>query len=163
VAAAFDAISPVCNAMVVVVGHEAEAVIAALGDREFGAVAVDPFAEMILSVKAGLAIARGMDESAQVWLHPADHPLVSRETLDLISRAADENPGRAVMPIYGEAGGHPVVIAAELVIPIVSYEGVGGLRQFWLDHADKCVRLPVDDAGVVFDIDAPSDYDASAI
>jgi molybdenum cofactor cytidylyltransferase len=161
VAAAFDAIAYVCDAMVVVVGHEADAVIAALGERDFGAVAVDGGAEMIASVKAGLAVARGIDPDANVLLHPADHPKVRRETLDLLIQTAADYPGRAVMPTFGGAGGHPVLIAAELNIPIVSYEGSGGLRQFWIDHADQCIRVPVDDSGIVLDLDTQSDYDRS--
>jgi molybdenum cofactor cytidylyltransferase len=161
VAAAFDAIAYVCDAMVVVVGHEADAVIAALGERDFGAVAVDGGAEMIASVKAGLAVARGIDPDAIVLLHPADHPKVRRETLDLLIQIAADYPGRAVMPTFGEAGGHPVLIAAELIIPIVSYEGSGGLRQFWIDYADQCIRVSVDDSGIVLDLDTQFDYDRS--
>jgi molybdenum cofactor cytidylyltransferase len=163
VAAAFDAIACVCDEMVVVVGHEANAVIAAVGDRNFGAIAVDGGAEMIASVKAGLAVARGIDPEANVLLHPADHPEVRRETLDLLIQIAGEQPGRAVMPTFGGAGGHPVLIAAELAVGIVSYEGPGGLRQFWIDHADQCVRQEIDDPGVVFDLDTPADYQGRTI
>lgn len=159
VAAAFDAIAGVCDELVVVVGHQADSVLAALADREFGTVAVNPGEEMIASVKAGLAVARGIDPTAEVLLHPADHPEVRRETLDVLISTAAAHPTRAVMPEYQGQGGHPVLIAAELVISIVLYDGTGGLRQFWLDHADKCVRLPVNDPGVVFDIDTPTDYD----
>jgi molybdenum cofactor cytidylyltransferase len=163
VAAAFDAIACVCDEMVVVVGNEADAAIAALGEREFGAVAVDGGGEMIASVKAGLAVARGVDPTADVMLHPADHPEVRRETLDLLIQVAAEQPGRAVMPTFGGAGGHPVLIAAELAVDIVSYEGQGGLRQFWIDHADRCIRQEIDDPGVVFDLDTPNDYQGRTI
>jgi molybdenum cofactor cytidylyltransferase len=161
VAAAFDAILPACDAMVVVVGHEADAVIGALGDREFGTVAVEPGAEMIESVKAGLSIARAISPKARIILHPADHPHLRPDTLRALTRTAARHRGCAVMPTFGNQGGHPVIVAAELVIPIVCCEGEGGLRQFWLDNAAKCVRLPVDDPGVVFDIDTPSDYGVS--
>jgi molybdenum cofactor cytidylyltransferase len=163
VAAAFDAIACVCDEMLVVVGHDADAVIAALGEREFGVVAVDPFAQMFASVKAGLAVARGIDLTTNVLLYPADHPEVLRETLDLLVQIAAEQPGRAVMPTFGGAGGHPVLIAAELAVDIVSYEGPGGLRQFWIDHAQRCVRQEVDDRGVVFDLDTPADYQGRTI
>jgi molybdenum cofactor cytidylyltransferase len=163
VAVAFDAIASACGEMVVVVGNEADAVIGALGDRSFGAVAVDSCAEMIASVKAGLAVARGIDPTADVLLHPADHPEVRRETLDLLIHIAAEQSGRAVMPTFGGAGGHPVLIAAGLAVDIVSYEGSGGLRQFWIDHADRCIRQELDDSGVVFDLDTPADYQGRTI
>src|SRR5690554_3115419 len=71
VAAAFDAIAPACCAMVVVVGHEADAVLAALGERTFQSARVESGAEMLVSVKAGLLAARAIHPTADVLLHPA--------------------------------------------------------------------------------------------
>jgi molybdenum cofactor cytidylyltransferase len=162
VAAAFDAIAPACCAMVVVIGHEAEGVVAVLGERAFEAVRVDPAAEMLTSVKAGLAAACSMHPTADVLLHLADHPAVKRDTLECLIRTSAEQPNRAVMPEFDGRGGHPVVIPAGLVSSILDFQAAGGLRQFWLDHAERCVRLPVDDPGVVLDIDTPSDYESRA-
>jgi molybdenum cofactor cytidylyltransferase len=162
VAAAFDSIAPACCAMVVVIGHEAEGVVAALGERAFEAVRVDPNAEMLASVKAGLAAARSMHPTADVLLHLADHPEVKRDTLEILVRTSAEQPNRAVVPEFDGRGGHPVVIPAGLVSSILDFQAAGGLRQFWLDHAERCVRLPVDDPGVVLDVDTPSDYESRA-
>ncbi len=160
VAAAFDAIAPACCAMVVVVGHEADLVLGALGERAFQSVRVSADAEMIASVKAGLSAAVAIHPTADVLLQPADHPEVRRETIELLLRTSAEQAGRAVMPEHEGRGGHPVVIPAELVYSILDFAGAGGLRQFWLDHPDDCVRLPVDDPGVILDLDVPSDYGA---
>ncbi|MEX2093532.1 MAG: NTP transferase domain-containing protein, partial [Pirellulales bacterium] len=100
VATAFDAIAPACCAMVVVVGHEADGVLAALSGRTFQSVYVDPDAEMLSSVKAGLAAARAIHPTADILLHPADHPEVRRETIELLIRASAEQSNRAVMPEY---------------------------------------------------------------
>jgi CTP:molybdopterin cytidylyltransferase MocA len=161
VAAAFDAIAPACCAMVVVVGHEADGVLTALGERMFQSVRVDPDAEMLSSVKVGLAAARAIHPTADILLHPADHPEVSRDTVESLVRTSAEQPDRAVMPEYEGQGGHPVVIPAEMVSSILDFADGGGLRQFWLNHADRCVRLSVDDRGVILDLDVPSDYRAS--
>ena len=59
------------------------------------------------------------------------------------------------------AGFYPVSTAMDPVT--TAYEGPGGLRQFWIDHADRCVRRKVDDPGVVFDLDTPGDYEAHTI
>jgi len=162
VAAAFDAIAPACCAMVVVIGHEAEGVLAALAERTFELVRVDPAAEMLNSVKAGLAAARSIHPIADVLLHLADHPEVKRETIESLVRASSEQPDRAVMPESNGQGGHPVVIPAGLVSSILDFTDAGGLRQFWLDHTNLCVRLPVDDPGIALDVDTPSDYQSPA-
>jgi CTP:molybdopterin cytidylyltransferase MocA len=158
VAAAFDAIAPACDAMVVAVGYEAKEVVALLGGRQFRAVAVDSGAEMIASVQAGLRAAHEIDVAAGVLLQPADQPLVHRDTLKALISAAAEQPKRAVLPEYQGRGGHPVLIPAPLIPEIVSFNGPGGLRQFWIDNPDFCLRLAVGDAGVVFDLDTPVDY-----
>jgi molybdenum cofactor cytidylyltransferase len=158
VSAAFDAVAPSCCAMIVVLGHEAEQVRAALGDRKFVAVHVDSNAEMIHSVKAGLKAAQSLHATADVLLHPADHPEVGRETLERLLQELAGQSGRAVMPEFEGQGGHPVIIPAALVPGILDAGAEGGLRQFWLDHPDRCTRLAVDDRGVVLDLDVPDDY-----
>lgn len=161
VAAAFDAIARVCDEMVVVVGHQAEEVIATLSDRKFQSIdSGNGTAEMMESVRGGLGFPFLRDPSiAQFLLQPADHPQVRLDTLESLLVKAKESPQCAVMPQYRGRGGHPVLIPRSVAKKILDDQGHGGLRQFWLDHPELCVRLPVDDPGVVFDIDTQSDYD----
>jgi molybdenum cofactor cytidylyltransferase len=163
VAAAFDAIARVCDSMVVVVGHESKAVIDALSDRKFESVeAGNGQAEMMSSVRSGFGLPYLRDATiSQFLLHPADHPSVRLDTLQALIRQAENAPHCAVMPQYRGKGGHPALIPRNVVDAILSTQGQGGLRQFWVDRPELCVRLPVDDPGVVFDIDTQSDYDFS--
>ncbi len=160
VAAAFDAIAPACQTMIVVLGHEAEAVAAALAPRRFEAVPADADAPMYESIRAGLGAARRLDARASALLHPADHPQVDPATLRTVIDTAARNPGRAIMPVYGGAGGHPVLIPADLIDHLLAFAGEGGLRRYWQDHPDDCIRLAVDDPFVVRDLDTPDDWDA---
>lgn len=161
VAAAFDAVARVCDAMVVVAGHYGDEVVEALGQRPFHRTAGDFGTELFASVRRGLLAAEQLDASAAILLHPADHPLVRRDTLERLILAGTEVPDCACMPTYRGRGGHPVLIPAALVLEILSYGGAGGLRQFWAEHPERCLRIATDDAGVVFDIDTPLDYDLS--
>src|SRR5690348_8785195 len=61
VAAAYDAIRPICDEMVVVLGHMVEEVAAALADRSFHRAESDPDAPMYESIRAGLRVAMGLD------------------------------------------------------------------------------------------------------
>jgi molybdenum cofactor cytidylyltransferase len=164
VAAAFDAIARVCDEMFVVLGHEHQAVMAALAGRKFRYYAFGEPGDMFRSVRIGLAVApidcnEPVESPVQLLLHLADHPLVRRDTLDALCAAADNHPLHAVMPQFRGHGGHPVLIPPNVAQLICGYDGEGGLRQFWLDHPELCQRLPVDDAGVVVDIDTQADYD----
>lgn len=160
VAAAFDLLAPYCNERVVVVtGHEAAAVAAALAPRRFVQAASDPEADMFHSVKIGLERARhAFPTTTACWIHLADHPFVRPDTARELFRAFDEAGDRAVMPEHLGRGGHPAIIPARVVDEILAWDGDGGLRAFWLAHANRCRRLPSNDPGTVRDIDTPEDY-----
>ncbi len=157
IAAAYDAIQPICDAMVVVLGHEPEAVAAALGDRPFHRTLSDPDDPMFESIRAGLKGARRVDPKAAVVLQPGDHPEVAVSTIRMLSDWSLKRPVRAIIPQFGDRGGHPVIIPADLVAQLTQTECPDGLGQFWLDHPNLCERIPVDDPAIVRDIDTPAD------
>jgi molybdenum cofactor cytidylyltransferase len=156
VAAAFDAIVGVCTRMIVVVGHEADAVRSALAPRSFVDVQSDPDADMIESVRAGLRAAA--DDTVPVLLHPGDHPEVAPATLETILAAHRREPECVIMPEHEGRGGHPVLIPFVHIPAILTDDGPGGLREHWRRHPDLCRRVPVDDAGVIHAVNRPEDY-----
>ncbi len=161
VAAAFDLIAPTCDAgMVVVTGHDAARIIAALAPRRCIEAASDPDADMFHSVRVGLSRARREFPDARAyWLHLADHPLVRQGTVAMLLRAFHDAGGTlAVMPEHGGRGGHPVLIPAPVVDDILAWKGEGGLRAFWLVHPERCRRIATDDAGATRDIDTLEQY-----
>jgi molybdenum cofactor cytidylyltransferase len=157
VAAAFDAIRPICDEMVVVVGHEADAVAAALCGRQFETACGDPDAPMFESIRAGIGAARGIDPAAMVVLQPGDHPQVAASTLDALTNASHQRPVHAIIPQYGSSGGHPVLIPPEVAAIVLQAECPAGLGEFWIEHPELCHRVPVDDRGVVRDVDTLGD------
>lgn len=156
VAAAFDAIAPHVREMLVVLGHDADAIQHALGERTFTAVHSSPDAPMYESIRSGLTTAH----THNVLLHLADHPGIVAETIHALIDAARKYPGQAIIPTHNGKGGHPVLIPATIATRLIEYPGDGGLRQYWLDHPDQCRRVPVDDPGCIRDIDTLADYNA---
>ena len=159
IAASFDAVDAHVQHMIVVLGHDADAVRHALGERVFTVAHCDADAPMYESIRAGVAAARDLHPSADVLVHPADHPAVRAGTIRTLIDAAGRYTGRAILPQHGDKGGHPVLVPANLTPRLIDHHGEGGLRQYWHDFPDLCHRLPVDDPGCVRDIDTPSDYD----
>ena len=155
VVAAYDAVESVCQEMVVVLGHDATAVAAALVGRPFHQVLSDPDAPMFASIRAGLTAALQFDSGATVVLQPGDHPHVAAATLKALIAAAAKRRDVAVMPEFDGRGGHPVIIPPSVARLVLQADCPGGLRQFWIDHPGLCFRLAVKDAGVVRDIDTP--------
>lgn len=157
ICAAYDVIRPICDEMIVVLGHEAAAVAAALGARSFHRAASDPDQPMFDSVRAGLIAAQQLDPIAWIVLHPADHPEVAPATLATLVNWSLKRPVQAVIPEYASSGGHPVLIPPNVARLILESECPAGLGQFWLDHPELCRRIPVDDPSILRDIDTPAD------
>jgi molybdenum cofactor cytidylyltransferase len=168
VSAAFETIAHACDAMIVVLGHRADEVAEAFGDLKFEIVTSDPDAPMFDSIKAGLQAALDPSRTRAplrrsgrrsgnpaILLQLGDHPALERTTLGKLLTIAAENPGKAVMPTFKDNGGHPVVIPASVAEKILTSPYPGGLRQFWLDHPDLCLRVPVNDPGVTLNINVP--------
>jgi len=157
VCAAYDAVRPICDEMVVVLGHEADAVAAALAPRDFHRAVSSPDRPMFESIRAGLRAAHSIDAEAIVVLHPADHPEVTCATLATLADWSLKRPAQAVIPEYESRGGHPVLIPPPVAGAILAADCPAGLGQFWHDHPDLCVRVPVDDPTILRDIDTPAD------
>ena len=157
VAAAYESIRSICDGMVVVMGHDADAVAAALGDRPFHQSESDPHVPMFESIRAGLRVALRIDAEAAIVLQPGDHPEVATSTLDVLTNCSLEHPDHTIIPEYDGRGGHPIIIPPHIAALLVNAECPAGLGQFWLDHPELCHRVPVDDPSVVRDIDTPAD------
>jgi molybdenum cofactor cytidylyltransferase len=157
VAAAYDAIRSICDEMVVVLGHDADAVATALGDRPFHRAESDPHAPMFESIRAGLLVAQRISAEAAVVMQPGDHPEVATSTLETLNNWSLKCPIQSIIPEYGDRGGHPIIIPPNIAALLVEAECPAGLGQFWIDHPDLCRRVPIDDPKVVRDIDTPAD------
>jgi molybdenum cofactor cytidylyltransferase len=157
VAAAYDAIKPICDDMVVVLGHEADAVAAALSGRLFHRATSDPDAPMFESIRAGLSAAKSLDEAAVVVLQPGDQPHVQRTTLDALVEASRRHDTKAVIPQFGREGGHPALIPPNIAQLLIEGDCPRGLGAYWLKQPELCIRVAVNDSAVVKDIDTPAD------
>jgi CTP:molybdopterin cytidylyltransferase MocA len=157
VAASYDAIHSICDDMVVVLGHIADSVVEALGDRAFHRAESDPDAPMFESIRAGIRTALFVNPSAAVVLQPCDHPEVAPSTLRKIIEEAFARPHQAIIPQFASRGGHPALIPSAICNQLIAAECQHGLGQFWLDHPELCHRVPIDDSTVIHDIDTPAD------
>jgi molybdenum cofactor cytidylyltransferase len=162
VAAAYDAVRPICDDMVVVLGHEAEAVAAALAGRPFHPAISDPDEPMFESIRAGLRAVRAIDRAATIVLQPGDQPEVGRSTLAVLLDWSLKRPVRSVIPQVGERGGHPVLIPAQIAAALIDAECPQGLGEYWTSHPELCIRVPVDDPTAILDVDTPEDLEAAS-
>ncbi len=158
IAATYDVVQSICDEMIIVLGHEADAVEDALSSRQIAIVSSDPEAPMFESIRAGLQQLWSSDQHAAALIQLGDHPAVTQTTMEALWEKFHNEQTKAVMPEYRGQGGHPVLIPAAIISELIKYSGEGGLRRFWKDHPQQCCRLPVDDAGVVMNLNTPEAY-----
>jgi molybdenum cofactor cytidylyltransferase len=109
---------------------------------------------MASSVALGFAALRDVEGA---WLWPVDHPRVAPTTLrGLISALMNHDAAR---PVYQGRGGHPPLIARSLFDRLAACADVEGGARSVLAAADT-IDVPVDDPGVVRDVDTPRDLEA---
>jgi len=160
----------------VVLGHQAEKLQRCL-ETAFPAVSASPLRivhnlrwEEGLSASLQCGINALLDSSEAACLRNilvllGDLPLVREDTLALLCeshhRACAGNPQHAAtIPTYLGKRGNPVVLS-RLIFPLLfTIKGDTGARSLLATLAENALFLPVDDQGILLDIDSPEDYAA---
>jgi CTP:molybdopterin cytidylyltransferase MocA len=94
------------------------------------------------------------------WLLvPADHPELSGEVVTALLEAARANPGRIVIPTHHGRPGHPTVFTWRHALEVDEIPRDAGFNWIVRRHAADVVELPVEDEGVLLDLDTPEDYE----
>ncbi len=103
-----------------------------------------------------------------LFVQPADCPLVRGETIGRLMRAArgagrgaarpEGAPPRALIPTAHGRRGHPPLLSAGLLPAVLKREPPGGLRTLLDDLGDEIGEVPVDDEGVLLDMDDAEGY-----
>jgi CTP:molybdopterin cytidylyltransferase MocA len=121
--------------------------------RRLGTRVVDnpaPERGMASSVALGFGALDGDDAITAAFLWPVDHPRVATATLATLVAAGEG------VPAHGERGGHPPLVPQRLFAALAACTVFpGGAR----DVMRQLARIPVDDAGVLADVDHPVDLE----
>lgn len=147
--------------VVVVLGHEADAVAATLIERGVAArfVVNDAYQTgQLSSVLRGLnAIDRPGVRAMLLTL--VDVPLVSPATIRAVIDRYKTTNAPIVRPVRGDEHGHPVLIARSLFPLLRSADPEAGAKPIVRDHVSAAGDVAVDDDGAFLDIDTPEAYE----
>ncbi|WP_193170498.1 NTP transferase domain-containing protein [Nisaea nitritireducens] len=141
--------------LVVVTGHEAEKVTAALSDLDAEFVHNPHYATgMSTSVRAGFASLPEGTDAALVCL--GDMPTITARMLDALIAAYDPVEGRAiVVPVHGGKRGNPILWDHRFFEEMQELEGDKGARGLLAEFADLVAEVDVPDNAIHLDIDTP--------
>jgi molybdenum cofactor cytidylyltransferase len=107
----------------------------------------------------GTSIAAGVRASAGAagWLIAlGDMPYIQPGTIARILNAVGGDSA-IVIPTFDRLRGHPVAFAGSFCSELMALQGDSGARSVVAAHGDRVILLPVDDAGVIADIDTADD------
>lgn len=111
---------------------------------------------MGMSIAAGVAARAG----AKGWLIAlADMPFIRPETIACVL-AALQNGSPIAAPAYQGQRGHPVGFSAAFGDALRALHSDAGARELLQRHAAEITLIACDDAGILADIDTPSDLPA---
>jgi molybdenum cofactor cytidylyltransferase len=111
---------------------------------------------MLSSVQAGFRALPSGDGA--VFVVPGDHPAVSAAVFAKLLEARAENGAGLVVPQFAGRGGHPLLVDLRFRADIEALDPAIGLRGLLDLHPGSVKRVPLEDAGIVLDIDTPDDY-----
>ena len=141
--------------VVVVTGYESDRVEAALRRDGPTFVRNPEYADgLSTSLKAGLrAVPRDID-GAVVCL--GDMPRVKAAHIDRLIAAFNPLEGRAIcVPTFGGKRGNPVLWGAQFFDEMQAVAGDVGARHLIGAHGELVAEVPIDDDGVLVDVDTP--------
>jgi len=108
------------------------------------------------SLRLGLRAAEGKADAVIVAL--ADQPFLSPDTIDSMIEVYTRTKAPIVVPVYHGVRGHPVLFDKSVFPEIKRIRGDRGAKSVVERHRDGLKEVPVEDRGVLVDIDTPSDY-----
>jgi len=141
--------------VVVVVGHEASKVRAALAGREVRFVENPEFAEgLSTSLRHGVAALPDDIDGALVLL--GDMPSIRPQHLDQLIAAFNPIEGRSIcVPTTNGKRGNPVLWGAAFFRSLQEVAGDVGARHLIGEHAEEVCEVAVGDEAIFTDIDTP--------
>ncbi|HLE20247.1 MAG TPA: nucleotidyltransferase family protein [Vicinamibacteria bacterium] len=144
--------------VLVVLGHQAERIRKEVSLEKAAVVVNAEYRRgMLSSIRAGLR-ELGREPVSGALLCPVDHPCVSAAVVDLLISRFEETRSPIIVPVHGGQRGHPVLFASSLFQEIREAPDSVGARQVVWDHADQVLEIPIEDPGIITDIDTPEQY-----
>ena len=116
----------------------------------------DPTSGPISSLQAGIRAAPA--EAPAVLFCPVDHPLFLPDTVLALLTAFAREAAPIVAPTYEGRRGHPVVFHRDLFPELLEDGLPNGARSVIQRYLPHRIEIPVNDPGILIDVDTPTDY-----
>lgn len=108
------------------------------------------------SIQAGIS---AIPDDRDILLWPIDHPFVSPRTVEtLTSLLSTDTIAVWYIPTYDGNGGHPVLWRSVIRADVLDLRPDAPVRSLLPEFGPQVRRVPVDDPGVIANVDTPEAY-----
>jgi molybdenum cofactor cytidylyltransferase len=97
-------------------------------------------------------------ESEAAVVNLVDHPLVSADTIKTLISSFRESPLPILIASYQGKRGHPVLFSSQVYGEILAAPLDQGAKVVVRKDPTRVREIPLDDPGILADIDTPQDY-----
>lgn len=148
--------------VVLVLGHEADAVAASLGERIVNSRILKTFNDryregMSTSLQRGLMEIR--DEYPSIMVLMGDQPLLGHEVINLVLEKFRSTDKGICVPVYRGTRGLPVCFTERFYNDILTVKGDMGAREVIKNNPTDISTLEMDDPNPFMDIDEEADLE----
>jgi molybdenum cofactor cytidylyltransferase len=144
--------------LIVVLGHEANKVVESIARKNLRTVVNDAYREgMGTSLRTGISALTPDIDAVLVVL--ADQPFVRPETLKRIVDQYRKSTAQIVIPMYKGFRGNPVLLDRTVFPEVMALSGDVGCRAIFGSHTEGIVKVPVEDVGILLDLDSKEDLE----
>jgi molybdenum cofactor cytidylyltransferase len=144
--------------IVLVLGHAAETIKERVAIQNLKVVINEAYRQgMGTSLRAGLSALPADVDAALIVL--ADQPFVRAATLDLLIDRYRQSHAQIVIPMYRGFRGNPVLLDRSVFPEVMALSGDIGCRAIFGNHLEGIVKVPVEDVGILLDLDSKDDFE----
>jgi molybdenum cofactor cytidylyltransferase len=144
--------------IVLVLGHAAETIVKSIAAKNLKVVVNDGYREgMGSSLRTGVSALPAEIDAAFIVL--ADQPFVQPDTLQSIMDRYRKSDAQIVIPMYKGFRGNPVLLDRSVFSEVMALTGDIGCRAIFGNHLEGIAKVPVEDLGILLDLDSKEDFD----
>jgi molybdenum cofactor cytidylyltransferase len=142
--------------IIVVLGASADEIRGKLAVDQ-SRIVINPEFHQGMGTSLRCGIAQVSTDAALVVL--ADQPFVEASTINRLVEEYCEKEPQIVIPVYRGFRGNPVLLDRSVFPEIMGLSGDIGCRAIFGGHSENILKVPVDDVGVLLDIDTREDFE----
>lgn len=148
--------------IVLVLGFAADAITRQISTEGLKVVRNEAYEQgMGTSLRRGLAAVNPRAKGALIVL--ADQPFVQAATFNRLMECHRSSEAKIILPLYNGFRGNPVLLDRAVFPSLRELTGDVGCRAVFGNYKGGIQKLPVNDAGILLDIDSPEDLQKAGL